>query len=108
MCGDIFIQRAAAHADVNRNAPSENSESIFEKSHSLKWTLITSESAPLTDNTASFQKGYGKQEASPLTAFFYSTSLSGPSEKLQDPSAGRRPCGFTQKPNTHVAARSTK
>lgn len=103
--GEISVQRAATRADVNTSSH----KSIFEKSHLLKWTLIMSESAPVKDNVHNFQGGHNgkhliwwslmKLHHQHLLASAIQPDLSGPNEKLQNPSSGRHLCKFTQKPN---------
>lgn len=58
--GDIYVQRAAAHADVTTSSRS-GKKGLFEKCHLLKWTLIMPESEPLKDNVHNFQKGHNKR-----------------------------------------------
>ena len=92
--------RASAHADVKTSTC--NGESIFEKPHLLKWTLIMSESAPLKDNAHNFQNGHNgkhliwwslmRPHQQHLMAPAIHSDLSGLNEKPKNPLSGRHLC----------------
>lgn len=88
-----FVQRAA-------NTSSCNGESIFAKSHLLKWTLIMSESAPLEDNVHNFQRGHnGKHLIRWSLMKLHHQSLNGFCYSTRPLRAERHLCRVTQRPN---------